>query len=120
MKAVLKPGTAPTNVKPMAGGAEIARMSPGDYVFGDLSTTGSDIIGFSHFYRAGGEKFLLGVPCKVTVANMIKTNETEPGGGPDPDPDPTPDPNGVKRILYDDITYEANDSTIRVQRMVPE
>jgi len=47
MKAKAKDGTT-NNIKPITGGGAIATLTGGQYVFGDLSTQGTDIINFDH------------------------------------------------------------------------
>jgi hypothetical protein len=97
MKARAKDLTV-SNIKPMSGGAAITTLTAGQYVFGDLSTQGTDIINFSHFYTASGVRIELGKPCKVYIGtNLILTNETEPTTPPDPEPS-----NGaiVKAVIY--------------------
>lgn len=75
-----------TNIKPMAGGAAIAVLQPGEYVYGEKGTT--DITGFTHYYRANKTLVPLNTPCKATLANLILSNEVEPGIPPiDPPPD---------------------------------
>lgn len=93
-KGTAKFGTS-TNIKPLAGGEAIGLLNGGEYVYGDKSSTGSDIINFTHYYRVNGSKVELGgVKCKVSVVNLFISTETEPGGAtPPPEPDPTPDPN---------------------------
>lgn len=88
MKGTAKSGTV-SNIKPMQGGGAIASLSNGQYVFGDLSAVGTDIINFSHYYREDGTKVLLPVPCKVTTANLILEDVEE---NTDPIPDPEPEP----------------------------
>ncbi len=89
-----------TNIKPMAGGAAIMGLQPGDWAFGDLSTTGSDLINFDHFYRANGARVELDQMCKATAANLTITNESEgTTPPPDPTPDPTPDPIVLTHII---------------------
>jgi len=97
MKATAKSGTT-NNIKPMAGGGAIATLTGGQYVFGDLSTQGTDIINFDHYYTASGVRIELGRPCKVYIGtNLILTNETETTTPPDPEPS-----NGaiVKAVIY--------------------
>ncbi len=95
------------NVKTMDGSpASGLRMEVGDYAFGDVSPTKTDLINFDHFYRANGTLVNLGKPSKATAANMNITNESETPTPPDPNPEPTPpDPESVKEILYSDVTY---------------
>jgi hypothetical protein len=79
----IKKGTARaiTNIKPMAGGAAIAQLQIGDYVFGEQGPT--DLINFTHFYRAGGERVELlvgGVSalCKAFIGtNLTLSDEPE-------------------------------------------
>jgi len=97
MKAKAKDLTV-SNIKPMAGGAAIATLTAGQYVFGDLSSQGTDIINFSHYYTADGVKVELGKPCKVFIStNLIVTNENETT--PPPDPDTSSDVI-VKAVIY--------------------
>jgi hypothetical protein len=81
MKGVLRQGT--NNVK--SGSTIVAQMMAGDWVFGDLSTTGSDLIGFDHFYRANSSRFNVPAGSKVTVANMTITQENETTPEPQPE-----------------------------------
>lgn len=102
MKATAKEGTI-SNIKPMAGGGAIATLTGGQYVFGDLSSQGTDIINFSHYYTATGVKVELGKPCKVYIGtNLIITNETEPTTPPDPNPDPDPTPTFPEYFILTD------------------
>ncbi len=68
-----------TNIKPMDGGTTIAQLMIGDYVYGTVGAT--DIMGFSHYYRAG-TKIPLGKPCKAYIGSgataMNITSEAEP------------------------------------------
>lgn len=118
MKGIAKNGTV-SNIKPMEGGGAIASLSGGQYVYGDLSPTGSDIINFTHYYKVDGTKVLLlyGVPpilkqCKVTVANLILEDVPEPTTDPEPDPETSifPDwfiwesPQGVRvKYIFDKV-----------------
>lgn len=113
MKGTQKQGLS-SNVKPMAGGVAIAQLKSGDYVYGDVSSTGSDLINFTHFYRADGTLFELGTPCKVTVTNLVMVNEAEPGTPPVPDPTPTPTP----AAAIDHIVVYFQDGT--TQTFVPQ
>lgn len=111
------------NVKPVDGVPSTTgiAMQIGDYVFGTLSPTGSDLMGFTYFFRSNGVKVPLNEPCKASAANMKLTNETEPGGPPpDPDPVPTPDPDSVVEIIDSVVTWKAADGTIRTTRLIPE
>lgn len=97
-----------SNIKTMDGSpAPGLAMQIGDYAFGDVSSTGSDLINFDHFYRAGGQRIELGKPCKATASNMSITNETETTTPPpvvDPVP-PTGDPHLTHTIqVYSDGT----------------
>jgi len=116
---MLKSGWA--NIKAMDGSIiPTTTMQPGDYVFGDWSVTKSDIINFTHFYRADGTLVPLieGKLFKVSVSfsNMTITNETEQQTPP---PSPAPDPAGVKRIVDSVITYETEAGEIKTVRLVP-
>jgi len=59
-------------------------MQMGDYAYGDLSITGSDLINFDHFYRVGGIRVELNKPCKANATNMSKVTEDEPTTDPPP------------------------------------
>jgi len=83
IKGTAKSGTI-TNIKPMAGGGAIATLTPGQYVYGELSALETDIINFDHYYTADGTLVDLGVLCKVSVGNLIVTAEQEPGTEPPP------------------------------------
>lgn len=64
-------------------------MRGGDIVYGTLSATKTDIINFTHFYRAGNppQKVELELPCKVTTLNAFSITETpEPVTPPPPPP----------------------------------
>ena len=94
MKGIAKAGTQ-SNIKPMDGSAQLATLFGGQYVYGEKSVAGTDIINFSHYYKAYKTKVPLAKPCKVTTANLILSNEIEPPGTeptPTPEPEPTPDP----------------------------
>lgn len=75
-----------TNIKPMAGGAAIAVLPVGGYIYGDVGTT--DMINFSRYYTSNGARVELGQPCKAWKANLTLTEEAEPAITPDPTPDP--------------------------------
>lgn len=105
---------------PTDGAGKPYTMQIGDYAFGDLSATQSDLINFDHFYLANGQRVELKKMCKATATNMKITNETEPTTPPNPDPQPPTDPESVKTILYSDITYETNSGEIKTVRMIPE
>lgn len=91
MKGTAKQGTV-SNIKPMEGGVAIASLPGGQYVYGDLSPTGSDIINFTHYYKADGTKVELSKPCKVFIGNnLIVTNENEPTTDPETPTDPDPE-----------------------------
>jgi len=93
MKAIAKQNTS-SNIKPMDGSPQLGVLTGGQYVYGDLSLTGTDIINFEHYYKADGTKVPLGKKCKVFIGNnLVVTNEVEPT--PDPTPDPTPEPSGL-------------------------
>lgn len=89
-KGIAKVGTS-SNIKPMAGGGAIATLYGGQYVYGDLSSAGTDLIDFVHYYKADGTRVSLGQLCKVTVGNLVLTDENEPNM-PIPDPEPEPEP----------------------------
>lgn len=86
-KGVAKTGTI-SNIKTMVSGVQTGiAMKGGDYVYGTLSPTGSDIINFDHFYRADGSMVSLlqfGQLCKVTTASMVLSSEVEPTPPPPP------------------------------------
>lgn len=65
----------PTNLKPIVGGAAIAVLEVGGYIFGTLGST--DLSGFTHYYTASDVKVELGTPCKAWAANLILTDEAE-------------------------------------------
>ena len=101
MKGVAKAGTQ-SNIKPMDGSAQLATLFGGQYVYGEKSVAGTDIINFSHYYKADKTKVPLAKPCKVTTANLILSNEIEPPGTeppPTPEPEPTPEPPPVEEPI---------------------
>jgi lysozyme len=71
---------AVTNLKSMTGvpGGALASLPIGGWVYGDLSTTGTDLINITEWYRPTGEKLTLSVKCKASVAGLIVTSVTEP------------------------------------------
>jgi hypothetical protein len=76
-----------TNLKPTAGGAAIAVLPKGGYIYGTLGAT--DLTGFSYYYTSNGVKVELGTTCKAWSANLILTDEAEPTAPPvDPPIDP--------------------------------
>lgn len=104
MKGKVNQGVSGVNVKVLRSGYGLdgiyyaagnirGTMRPGDYVYGNLNTTvpPTDIMNFTHFYRADGSKFELPIECKASVSNsgvptMTLTNEAEPGTPPPPQP----------------------------------
>lgn len=89
------------NIKNSLTGAIVHVMSVGEYLYGDYSTTKSDLIGFSHYYNASGEKIELGATCKASVANLTVTTETEPGDSTTPETTPV-DASAIHVTLNDD------------------
>ena len=86
MKGTVKTGLT-VNIKPMDGSAQLGVLTGGQYVFGDLSAAGTDLININYYFKVDGTKVNLTKPCKVFIgSNMIVTNETEPGGEPQPVP----------------------------------
>jgi hypothetical protein len=80
-------GTIDLNIKNKVSGLVLNHLKMNDYVFGELSQAGTDIIDFDHFYRATGERVELGAMCKVTRSTAIViTNEIEPGSEPQEPP----------------------------------
>ena len=81
-----------TNVKSMSGipSGTLATIPIDGWVLGNYSSTRSDLINITEWYRPSGEKMFLLVPCKASVTNLtVIPYVVIP---PDPDPDPTPDP----------------------------
>jgi hypothetical protein len=95
-KGLCKAG-AIANIKNMATGTVVAVMQSGDSVYGTLSTTGSDIISFDHYWQNDTTVVQLGVQCKASVGNLILSNVTEPTP---PTPTPTPPPTGNPTITH--------------------
>lgn len=89
-------------------------MNVGDYAYGELSASGTDLVGFSHFYRVGGAKIELGEPCKANATNMSKITETEPGTNPNPIPIPTVTVT-YTATLEDDVTHKIYKGTLTEQ-----
>ena len=80
-----------TNLKPMVTGAAIKQLLVGDYLYGTISTGGTDIINFSHYYLKSGVKFELGQNYKASIGTNTVTSENEPTVTPPPvDPPATP------------------------------
>lgn len=77
-----------TNLKPLDGGAAIAQLPIGGWVYGDKGTT--DLTGFTHYYLANGTrkeliKNGLPCPCKATLSNLtLVFDVVEPGIEPPP------------------------------------
>jgi len=81
------------NVKSMDGSADPdIGMNAGDYVYGSMSPTRSDIINFDHFYRVNGARINLDKLCKVSAEVMILVHDVIEPGDPAPTPEPTPTP----------------------------
>lgn len=77
-------------------GATIATMPLKGWLFGDYSTTKSDLIGFLEWYRPTGEKMMLpalpiGKVYKASVTNMTVTPYTIPGSSPSASPSASPE-----------------------------
>jgi hypothetical protein len=65
---------APVNVKPMDGSSPLAQLQLGWYVYGDYSTTRSDIINVTAYYKGNeGAKISLSKPCKVIASALTIT-----------------------------------------------
>jgi len=112
MKGVQKEGTS-SNLKPVDGVGPIKTLLAGEWVYGNLSATGSDIIGFTHYYNADGVKIELDEPYKVSVTNLIKSNEVEPTGTPAPTPEPEPTPTPTPALDWD-VHVSMATKTVRV------
>jgi lysozyme len=69
---------AKTNIKTAAGVVKVS-LTAGMYVWGKLSSSGTDLIDFDHYYQANGTRVELGELCKCTRENMTVTTGTEPG-----------------------------------------
>lgn len=80
------------NIKTMDGSAMPSplAMNVGDYAYGTVSVTKSDLTNFSHFYRKNGSRVELGRLCKANAASMMFKEEAEPGTPVPPEP-----PSGV-------------------------
>lgn len=112
------------NVKTVDGSAMILplTMQLEDWVYGDISVTGSDIMNFTYFFRKDGTQVSLPKPCKASAANMlIDPNAVE---NPEPPVDPTVppviDPKSLVTLLYIDTTFRAYDNSLVVIRTIPE
>jgi len=109
-KGTQKLNTAPTNIKPMDGRPTIAGLQPGWYVYGNLSTTGTDIVDVTAYYK-GNEmaKVTLSTPCKLSIGNLTVTDVSAP-----PPPPPVGEPKPPKKVTVindDGSTYEATTFT---------
>lgn len=77
-KGVVNPGYI-ANIKELATGVIKHKATAGEYVYGDLSSAGTDLIGFTHYYNTAGGRVELGAVCKVSIgANLTVTPEAEP------------------------------------------
>ena len=60
-----------TNIKPMDGSPTVAQLQPGWYVYGEKSTTGSDLINITAYYKGSeAAKASLSKICKVSITNL--------------------------------------------------
>lgn len=99
-------------------------MQIGDWVYGTLSVTGSDIMNFDHFFRKDGSRVPLPKLCKATVGNMtidqLAVENPDPTEPPvDPPVEPPVDPKGLKELMYIDTTFKSYDGSVIVIRTVP-
>lgn len=120
-KGIAKPGSE-SNIKPMAGGAEIAKLLGGQYVYGTLSAAKTDLMNFSHYYRADGTRVVLGKPCKVTTANLLPLIDeadpflpTDPPVDPEPEPNPDPEPIEEPVLEYREVEFTQKFVTVNGQ-----
>jgi hypothetical protein len=100
--------TAPVNVKPMDGSSVLAQLQVGWWVYGDYSTTKSDLINVTAYYK-GTETARVDLikPCKVTAAAL---NITEVIVIPPPVDPPVVPPKIITRIL----DVDTNNGKVRV------
>lgn len=67
-----------TNLKPMVTGSGVVKqLLVGDYLYGTISTGGTDIVNFSHYYLKSGVKVELGTNYKASIGTNTVTSETE-------------------------------------------
>lgn len=75
------------NIKPMAGGSAIDQMMIGEVVYGNLTSSGFDLIDINRVYKSDGVTIAreLAVPCKVSAGSWINVGAgTEPTAPPPP------------------------------------
>lgn len=73
----------PVNVKPMSGNMTPVKLPAGYCFYGEVSTGGTDIIKFDHYYTDKGMRVELGQMCKASIGQNLKLNlEDEPGNPP--------------------------------------
>jgi len=110
------------NIKTMDGTAMPSplAMQIGDHAYGTISVTGSDLIGFDHFYRKNLVRVELGRMCKAGSANMSFTDVLEPGVTPPPvDPPPVEDPKSIVKLLYVETAFLLADGSTSIVRTEP-
>lgn len=73
-----------TNVKPMDGIGTTYQLQVNDSVYGNFSSTGSDIIDIQNVHRANGDIVPLGKSYKAAITNSMKVEDvtSEPTGVP--------------------------------------
>ena len=64
-----------TNIKAMSGvpSGAVATLPINGWVFGNLSSTGTDLVDINEWFRPSGEKVPLNFPCKASVSNLTVT-----------------------------------------------
>jgi hypothetical protein len=90
------------NVKNTSSGLVVTTLNKGEVVFGDYSSSNSDLINVENVYQSDGVtlRMALGQSCKVSIQGLLSVVAgTEPSPSPTPTPTPTPTPSPVTPTL---------------------
>lgn len=84
-----------TNIKPMDGSPTVAQLQPSWYVYGEKSTTGSDLVNIMAYYKGNeSAKVVLSKLCKTSITNLTLTVVVIP-----PPVDPQPADEYVRAVM---------------------